>query len=299
MAAFGKLDLSMLEQPAGPARETVGLDAIAGCGPAADCFPLPAVHDVSGSRQWCLCPPALLLPLVGAAACQPAVPLQLWLEDCCSALTSIDIPSGSPTQPALRMPCRWGLFPHRSYRCSFLPAFCPQLDSFEREVVEFVKPNHGTTTLGFIFQARLVGGACLGWLVLPCRHCVCACPLACAPPLPPPMAHRAGADGPQRTAHAPHAAAPSLQAPLIQQHFHTPSCVQPLSSAHSTQQHFQTPFCVQPPSVCRAASSLRWTRGPARAPTSVSSRHETSVSVVLYSLLFVLCILPSSCRRCC
>lgn len=107
MAPFGKLDLSMLEQPAGPARETVGLDAIAGCGPAADCFPLPAVHDVSGSRQWCLCPPALLLPLVGAAACQPAVPLQLWLEDCCSALTSIDIPSGSPTQPALGIPCRW------------------------------------------------------------------------------------------------------------------------------------------------------------------------------------------------
>lgn len=48
MAAFGKLDLSMLEQPAGPARETVGLDAIAGCGPAADSFPLPAVQDVSG-----------------------------------------------------------------------------------------------------------------------------------------------------------------------------------------------------------------------------------------------------------
>ena len=30
----------------------------------------------------------------------------------------------------------------------------PQLDSFEREVVEYVKPNHGTTTLGFIFQVR-------------------------------------------------------------------------------------------------------------------------------------------------
>ena len=48
MAAFGKLDLSMLEQPAGPAREMVGLEAIGGCGPAVDSFPLPAVQDVSG-----------------------------------------------------------------------------------------------------------------------------------------------------------------------------------------------------------------------------------------------------------
>ncbi|PRW56251.1 20S proteasome beta subunit type beta 5 isoform B [Chlorella sorokiniana] len=75
MAAFGKLDLSMLEQPAGPAREPVGLEAIAGCGLAADSFPLPAVQD---------------------------------------------------------------------------------LDSFEREVVEYVKPNHGTTTLGFIFQGGVI-----------------------------------------------------------------------------------------------------------------------------------------------
>lgn len=31
-----------------------------------------------------------------------------------------------------------------------------QLDSFEREVVEYVKPNHGTTTLGFIFQGGVI-----------------------------------------------------------------------------------------------------------------------------------------------
>lgn len=30
------------------------------------------------------------------------------------------------------------------------------LDSFEREVVEYVKPNHGTTTLGFIFQGGVI-----------------------------------------------------------------------------------------------------------------------------------------------
>ena len=31
-----------------------------------------------------------------------------------------------------------------------------QLDSFEKEVVEYVKPNHGTTTLGFIFQGGVI-----------------------------------------------------------------------------------------------------------------------------------------------
>lgn len=30
------------------------------------------------------------------------------------------------------------------------------LDSFEREVVEYVKPSHGTTTLGFIFQGGVI-----------------------------------------------------------------------------------------------------------------------------------------------
>lgn len=31
-----------------------------------------------------------------------------------------------------------------------------QVDSFEREVVEYVKPNHGTTTLAFIFQGGII-----------------------------------------------------------------------------------------------------------------------------------------------
>lgn len=31
-----------------------------------------------------------------------------------------------------------------------------QIDSFEREVVEMVKPSHGTTTLGFIFQHGVI-----------------------------------------------------------------------------------------------------------------------------------------------
>jgi 20S proteasome alpha/beta subunit len=31
-----------------------------------------------------------------------------------------------------------------------------QLDSFEREVMAYVKPNHGTTTLGFIFKEGVI-----------------------------------------------------------------------------------------------------------------------------------------------
>ncbi len=31
-----------------------------------------------------------------------------------------------------------------------------QIDGFEREVVEMVKPAHGTTTLGFIFQGGVI-----------------------------------------------------------------------------------------------------------------------------------------------
>ena len=71
MAAFGKLDLSMLEQPAGHARETVGLDAIAGCGPAADSFPLPAVQDVSGGGVPLLLPFVCGLPMSMASPPPP------------------------------------------------------------------------------------------------------------------------------------------------------------------------------------------------------------------------------------
>lgn len=31
-----------------------------------------------------------------------------------------------------------------------------QIDSFERQVVECVKPAHGTTTLGFIFEGGII-----------------------------------------------------------------------------------------------------------------------------------------------
>lgn len=31
-----------------------------------------------------------------------------------------------------------------------------QIDSFERDVMEYVKPKHGTTTLGFIFKHGVI-----------------------------------------------------------------------------------------------------------------------------------------------
>ena len=33
---------------------------------------------------------------------------------------------------------------------------CAQFDEFQREAVDYVKPNHGTTTLGFIFEHGVV-----------------------------------------------------------------------------------------------------------------------------------------------
>ena len=38
----------------------------------------------------------------------------------------------------------------------FSLAGSPQIDSFEREVIEMVKPSHGTTTLGFIFKQGVI-----------------------------------------------------------------------------------------------------------------------------------------------
>jgi hypothetical protein len=39
---------------------------------------------------------------------------------------------------------------------SVLPLLLLQVDQFEREVVEMVKPCHGTTTLGFIFEHGVI-----------------------------------------------------------------------------------------------------------------------------------------------
>ena len=36
------------------------------------------------------------------------------------------------------------------------PGHLSQIDGFEREVIEMVKPAHGTTTLGFIFEGGVI-----------------------------------------------------------------------------------------------------------------------------------------------
>jgi len=50
-----------------------------------------------------------------------------------------------------------------------------QLDSFEREVISYVKPNHGTTTLGFIFAGGIIvavdSRASQGSYICACRVC--------------------------------------------------------------------------------------------------------------------------------
>ena len=118
---LGALDLSMLEGGACATRESVGLESVGVGGPAADSFPLPAVQDVSwvpGEVRCC----ARRRPLPGGRHCCP------------------------PARPPAH-----SLAPARAA----LPAYL-QLDSFEREVVEYVKPNHGTTTLGFLFQGGVI-----------------------------------------------------------------------------------------------------------------------------------------------
>ena len=42
------------------------------------------------------------------------------------------------------------------FRLVVYPITLGQVDSFEREVMELVKPNHGTTTLGFIFEHGVI-----------------------------------------------------------------------------------------------------------------------------------------------
>lgn len=48
------------------------------------------------------------------------------------------------------------LFSLTTHHAPFSKPNLIQIDSFEREVVEMVKPNHGTTTLGFIFKGGVI-----------------------------------------------------------------------------------------------------------------------------------------------
>ena len=72
--------------------------------------------------------------------------------------------------------------------CKYLPASIRswwlhvsrmQFDSFERQVVEMVKPCHGTTTLGFIFQHGVIiavdSRATMGSYICGCRYDLIKC----------------------------------------------------------------------------------------------------------------------------
>lgn len=59
---------------------------------------------------------------------------------------------------SISYPCMGSIPPvgSRSGSGSHLASAPLQVDSFEREVMELVKPNHGTTTLAFIFQGGVI-----------------------------------------------------------------------------------------------------------------------------------------------
>lgn len=128
MRPGAKPDPLTLLKAAGSRAEREALDdaAVAAApGPSGGCFPLPAVKDVRGKRN--------------SGSC-PAGPLRhLSLYSICPACNNS---AGLPP-----------------------PLSTEQIDSFERNVMEFVKPNHGTTTLGFIFQARARPGQSQRWAV--------------------------------------------------------------------------------------------------------------------------------------
>jgi 20S proteasome subunit beta 5 len=57
-----------------------------------------------------------------------------------------------------------------------LRAAAAQLDAFEREVIDYVKPCHGTTTLAFLFEHGVIvavdSRASMGPYI--CASCACA-----------------------------------------------------------------------------------------------------------------------------
>ena len=69
----------------------------------------------------------------------------------------------------------------RRYKLGTIHRVCQrQVDSFEREVMELVKPSHGTTTLGFIFEGGVIiavdSRASMGsYICAPLRHQPAAC----------------------------------------------------------------------------------------------------------------------------
>lgn len=124
-------------------------------------FPLPAVKDVR------TCTLHAGTPQLPAAPSNVSTPAQLApAQPSCAACMQHPQPGPHPCMTrSLRSPpkhCLLTLALHTlTCRCcaGMRPAPAPavlQVDQFEREVVEMVKPCHGTTTLGFIFQHGVI-----------------------------------------------------------------------------------------------------------------------------------------------
>jgi hypothetical protein len=123
-----KLDTSFLDKGSSKLHAELELPRLEGTDLDTGTFALPAVHDVSLAR------PGSQRLSVRAAGVQEWAVCML-----------------RPTPDCARCAAR------RTETYTHACAACPtQIDSFEREVVEMVKPNHGTTTLGFIFKQGVI-----------------------------------------------------------------------------------------------------------------------------------------------
>ena len=58
------------------------------------------------------------------------------------------------------MTCVWSLFgtdaPQKKRKWQKKVKDLMQVDAFEKDVISYVKPNHGTTTLAFVFQHGVI-----------------------------------------------------------------------------------------------------------------------------------------------
>jgi hypothetical protein len=141
-----KLDLSLLDRPSGKLHAEVEVPVLDGTDFDAGGFALPPVQDVSGPRQGpAAARSARAGPSRGATRSTRAPRPVVRAARACSAP-----PNGARTAAAAA-----AVAAAAAARLT-LPPPPPQIDSFEREVVEMVKPNHGTTTLGFIFKHGVI-----------------------------------------------------------------------------------------------------------------------------------------------
>lgn len=131
-----KLNLSVLDRPAGKMADEVELPRLEGTDLDSGAFALPAVQDVSGGGRRGRGPPR--------SAAERAPDRHRCAASARARAAGVHAHAQAHSSAA-RPASHRGSSNTRS-----------QIDSFEREVVEMVKPNHGTTTLGFIFKHGVI-----------------------------------------------------------------------------------------------------------------------------------------------